>query len=271
MAVGNTQPALAQVRRVRSSGRAWTVAEKSQTQEIIRACQARGMTLTEAFKEVSRALPHRSPAAVAMLYYNVLRRREPHPTTGDAAPTPAAGNGSRNPASGPAPSRSPQPFIFDPEVIEAFEGLPEYIARIHHRLDQVEAQLAANRLPMVQPDQLAAWLREWAERMDAWARLEAELAGTRDHLAQAQAEQATLRARLQASDRRIAELQQAYNEARDLYELFTNMASISQIMSLGDFKQRLKTTLDRWGTVVTAELEPAPQPVRVQPPGPAPG
>jgi hypothetical protein len=36
--------------------------------------------------------------------------------------------------------------------------------------------------------------------------------------------------------------------------MFTNMASISQIMSLGDFKQQMKTTLDKWGNVLDITL-----------------
>ena len=37
--------------------------------------------------------------------------------------------------------------------------------------------------------------------------------------------------------------------------MFTNMASISQIMSLGDFKQQMKTTLDKWGNVLDITFE----------------
>ena len=37
--------------------------------------------------------------------------------------------------------------------------------------------------------------------------------------------------------------------------MFTNMASISQIMSLGDFKQQMKTTLDKWGNVLNVSFE----------------
>ena len=40
------------------------------------------------------------------------------------------------------------------------------------------------------------------------------------------------------------------NVALGIYDMFTNMASISQIMSLGDFKQQMKTTLDKWGNVL---------------------
>jgi hypothetical protein len=34
---------------------------------------------------------------------------------------------------------------------------------------------------------------------------------------------------------------------------FVNMASISQIMGLGDFKEQMKTTIDKWGNVLKIE------------------
>lgn len=48
----------------------------------------------------------------------------------------------------------------------------------------------------------------------------------------------------------LRKLREAYDDALGIYDMFTNMASISQIMSLGDFKQQMKTTLDKWGNVL---------------------
>ena len=48
----------------------------------------------------------------------------------------------------------------------------------------------------------------------------------------------------------LKQLKEAYDDALGIYDMFTNMASISQIMSLGDFKQQMKTTLDKWGNVL---------------------
>ena len=36
--------------------------------------QGRGLPLTEAFRRSAKLLPHRSEAAIGMLYYNVLRK-----------------------------------------------------------------------------------------------------------------------------------------------------------------------------------------------------
>ena len=52
----------------------------------------------------------------------------------------------------------------------------------------------------------------------------------------------------------LHKLRDAYNDALGIYDMFTNMASISQIMSLGDFKQQMKTTLDKWGNVLDITL-----------------
>ncbi len=55
----------------------------------------------------------------------------------------------------------------------------------------------------------------------------------------------------------LSKLQQAYEDAVGIYDMFTNMASISQIMSLGDFKQQMKTTIDKWGNVLKISFERA--------------
>jgi len=57
----------------------------------------------------------------------------------------------------------------------------------------------------------------------------------------------------------LQKMQKAYDDALGIYDMFTNMASISQIMSLGDFKQQMKTTLDKWGNVLNVSFERANQ------------
>ncbi len=231
-------------RRVTSSRKSWTPAEKEQAQRIIAECQRSGIPLSEAFRKVSQALPQRSPTAVAMLYYNVLRRQRTDGHSAQASPDPA---GRREAGVSP-------PLTISPDLLEAFEGLPEYIARLHRRLDELEQRLAempAPSLPALahRAQQVASVLERAARADEALREAEAReqaLASTNEALSR----------RLQAMQQRLAELEAAYQEARDLYEMFTGMASISQIMSLGDFKQRMKTTLDRWGNVLKVEFEP---------------
>ena len=53
----------------------------------------------------------------------------------------------------------------------------------------------------------------------------------------------------------LAEMKKQYEDAELLFNMFTNMASISQIMGLGDFKQQMRTQLDKWGNVVKISFE----------------
>ena len=66
---------------------------------------------------------------------------------------------------------------------------------------------------------------------------------------------------LEHANKRLAEnldkSVQQFKEAQEVFEMFTNMASISQIMSLGDFKQQMVTIFDRWGNVVDTKFVPA--------------
>lgn len=242
--------------RSKSSRKAWTSAEKQEVRRIIAECQDHGLPLSEAFRKVAQALPHRSPTAVAMLYYNVLRRERRNGRPADAPPA------------APATAR---PLQVTGDLVEAFEGLPEYIARLHRRLDEMDARLAAT--PEASLGSLARWFGAVASALEQAAQLEARLGqieAERQVLARANEQ---LRQQLDAMRRRLDEVEAAYREARDLYEMFTSMASISQIMSLGDFKQRMKTTLDRWGNVLKVEFEPlhpAPPAQAARPPAPAP-
>ncbi|HEY8425272.1 MAG TPA: hypothetical protein VIK73_04565 [Limnochordales bacterium] len=243
-------------RRVSSSRKSWTPAEKEQARLIIAECQRSGLPLSEAFRRVSQALPQRSPTAVAMLYYNVLRRE---PTDGQSAQTPAAPPAHRD--AGASPS-----LAIPPDLLEAFEGLPEYIARLHRRLDELEARLS--QLPSPSLPALARWAHQVASALERAARSDEALREAEARQQALASANEALSRRLHAMQERLHEIEAAYQEAKDLYEMFTGMASISQIMSLGDFKQRMKTTLDRWGNVLKVEFEPlnAPPHAAAQPP-----
>lgn len=250
-------PRPAGARRLKSSRKAWTSAEKQEVRRIIAECQDHGLPLSEAFRKVAQTLPHRSPTAVAMLYYNVLRRERKNGRPTDAPP------------SAPATAR---PLQVTGDLVEAFEGLPEYIARLHRRLDEMDARLAA--MPEPSLGSLAQWFGAVASALEQAARLEARLGQVEAEREALVRTNERLRQQLDAVRRRLDEVEAAYREARDLYEMFTSMASISQIMSLGDFKQRMKTTLDRWGNVLKVEFEPlhpaSPLAQAAPPPSPAP-
>lgn len=52
---------------------------------------------------------------------------------------------------------------------------------------------------------------------------------------------------------RLRHIEEQYENAQGLFNTFVNMASISQIMGLGDFKEQMKTTIDKWGNVLKIE------------------
>lgn len=53
---------------------------------------------------------------------------------------------------------------------------------------------------------------------------------------------------------RLVHIEEQYENAQGLFNTFVNMASISQIMGLGDFKEQMKTTIDKWGNVLKTEV-----------------
>jgi hypothetical protein len=52
---------------------------------------------------------------------------------------------------------------------------------------------------------------------------------------------------------RLRHIEEQYENAQGLFNTFVSMASISQIMGLGDFKEQMKTTIDKWGNVLKIE------------------
>lgn len=210
----------------RSASRIWTEEEKDIVWEQVMQAKANDLPLTEAFRQVAKILPHRSEAAVGMLYYNVLRKEREEP----AVPKPAS----------PA---KPRELKLDPELIAAFQGLPEYIQQVDQRIQRLEAAVAQ---PSV--SSIVKGLGALVEAYEAATTQKDAVAQLEKTIAELKAENARLREALER-------LQQSYEDAVAVYEMFTNMASISQIMSLGDFKQQMKTTLDKWGNVLEITFE----------------
>src|SRR5690554_2025843 len=197
--------------------RIWTEEEKDVVWE--QACQAKANNepLTGAFRKAAKLLPHRSEAAIGMLYYNVLRKEREEP--------------EKKPA--------PQPeFKVDKRLLEAFQGLPEYMQELNRKIISLE-----ERIQNPDPDAIVRALLRLAQRESERDRYKGELEELQAKLQELQEENGQLHASLE-------KLNQAYHDAQGIYDMFTNMASISQIMSLGDFKQQMKTTLDKWGNVL---------------------
>ncbi len=204
--------------KVSTPVRNWTEEEKDVVWEQAVKAKADGLPLTEAFRRCAKLLPHRSEAAIGMLYYNVLRKERDEPQ----APT----------------RKTRSEFTVDPTLLEAFQGLPEYMQELNNKMRSLEkrvqnpdplallrslGQIAGN---MGDEEQHAAEIKELQEEIEALKRENEKL------------------------EEDLRKLKEAYDDALGIYDMFTNMASISQIMSLGDFKQQMKTTLDKWGNVL---------------------
>lgn len=205
----------------RGTVRNWTEAERDLVWEQAIQAKEENLPLTEAFRRVARLLPHRSEAAVGMLYYNVLRKEREEPIV----------------AKKPQVMATPE-FKVDTRLLEAFQGLPEYMQELNQRIKNLEHRLE-------HPDPLAI--------LTALAQLATGQGTNEDYAAQLESLQAENQALQQANhalQEDLRKLKLAYDDALGIYDMFTNMASISQIMSLGDFKQQMKTTLDKWGNVL---------------------
>ncbi len=201
--------------------RIWTEEEKDVVWE--QACQAKenNQPLTGAFRKAAKILPHRSEAAIGMLYYNVLRKEREEPEVKPAA----------------RPDAQPE-FKVDKRLLEAFQGLPEYMHDLNKKMKRFE-----ERLQNPDPGAILAALGSLAHR-------DVEQEDYKARLQKLQEENQALRETNDKLQEDLEKLKQSYDDALGIYDMFTNMASISQIMSLGDFKQQMKTTLDKWGNVL---------------------
>ncbi|NLL49548.1 MAG: hypothetical protein GX249_13320 [Firmicutes bacterium] len=202
--------------------RNWTEEEKDLVWRQATEAKADGLPLTEAFRRCAKLLPHRSEAAIGMLYYNVLRKERDEPTV--------------------TVQKARNEFVVDPRLLEAFQGLPEYMQELHKKLCALEEKVK-------QPDpiailkalgQMALALNDEDEQTARVKELEEENEALKERSLELEAD--------------LKKLKEAYSDALGIYDMFTNMASISQIMSLGDFKQQMKTTLDKWGNVLDITL-----------------
>ena len=198
--------------------RNWTEEEKDVVWEQAVKAKADGLPLTEAFRRCAKLLPHRSEAAIGMLYYNVLRKERDEPQ----APT----------------RKTRSEFTVDPTLLEAFQGLPEYMQELNNKMRSLEKRVQ-------NPDPLAL--------LRSLGQIAGNMGDEEQHAAEIKELQEEIEA-LKRENEKLEEdlkrLKDAYDDALGIYDMFTNMASISQIMSLGDFKQQMKTTLDKWGNVL---------------------
>lgn len=201
----------------KTPARIWTEEEKDVVWEQTCRAKENSQPLTGAFRKAAKILPHRSEAAIGMLYYNVLRKEREEPEA--------------------KPAAQPE-FKVDKRLLEAFQGLPEYMHELHRKMKRFE-----ERLQNPDPAAILTALASLAAR-------DGEQEAYKLELQTLQEENKALREENDQLQQDLEKLKQSYDDALGIYDMFTNMASISQIMSLGDFKQQMKTTLDKWGNVL---------------------
>ncbi len=223
-----------------SSGRNWSAQEKNLVWEQVCLAKQDGIPLTECFRQVSKLLPHRSEAAVGMLYYNVLRKEH----TEDEGPVATEKKEPQAQTKKLTP-KAKRDFRLDTDLVEAFQGLPEYMAQLHKRLDNLENQIKAPSTKSI--------VNSLVELANGYQ----ENTSTQGEAKQLEEVILELKEENRLLTEKITKLEQSYDDALGIYDMFTNMASISQIMSLGDFKQQMKTTLDKWGNVLNVSFERA--------------
>ena len=168
-----------------------------------------------------------------MLYYNVLRKEREEPEIVKTAPPKPESQGKG----------AAREFRIDPDLIQAFQGLPEYIHQVNQRIEKLEQRIDEPSVKGI----IQAMNQLAKNHMDN-EELQRELSELRLRNEVLEKENATLHTDLE-------KIKQAYDDAVGIYDMFTNMASISQIMSLGDFKQQMKTTLDKWGNVLDIKFQ----------------
>lgn len=207
----------------KSAVRNWSDEEKDVVWEQALKAKNENLPLTEAFRRSAKLLPHRSEAACGMLYYNVLRKEREEPSL---------------PAKKSPTSRVSQEFSVDPRLLEAFQGLPEYMQELAEKIEGLEERL-------LEPDPLTI-LKALAQLVKSHHSQSGEL----ELIQTLKDENQDLQRANKKLEEDLKTLREAYDDALGIYDMFTNMASISQIMSLGDFKQQMKTTLDKWGNVL---------------------
>ena len=132
---------------------------------------------------------------------------------------------------------------YNPEVIQAFEGLPEYIRTLENEI----AELKRNK-GHFNFFSFAKEMWEMAQRMEQVGQVEEKIAGQEKRIQE-------LEERIKDREEKIESMKQDYKDACEWFNVFMNRSSVQQMMAMGDVKQRMKTTLDKWGNVLRVEFE----------------
>jgi hypothetical protein len=140
------------------------------------------------------------------------------------------------------------------EILEVLGQLPEAMAGIQSRLAELEKREVKPDVQSV-VDALITMADGYKERDELkkqiedirevhWATIEKFTNQVND-----------LKFEKLELEKNFGQLQDKMAEAEAVFDTFINMASVSQVLSLGDFKCRMKSVIDRWGNVIKVDFE----------------
>jgi len=134
----------------------------------------------------------------------------------------------------------------DPAIVEALELLPGLIHDLSKRVETLENKEAAP--PEITPEMVAKAILGKPD-------IEKELSETKEALSNERSDLSNVRAENERLKFSLKQIKGQLDEAQELFKTFTEMATVSQIMSLGDFKTKMQSTIDKWGNVIGIQFE----------------
>ena len=230
----------------------WTAQQVDYLLSQVAQGEREGIPAKRVFEELENQpeVGGRRAQAIAQKYYNLLRARKTmsRPVDSESQPT-AIRKVTPNMDRLQRSKITADELVgleYDWEVLEAFEGLPDYVAELNAKIGDLERKL------------------EDGPRFD-FASFVGELVAMSDKLKQSQElerlilcqrqEIEALRAKLSEYEGKLSNIKQEYEDACGWFEVFMNSSSVKQMMSVGDIKRHMKTTLDKWGNVLQIEFE----------------
>jgi vacuolar-type H+-ATPase subunit I/STV1 len=227
----------------------WTDSEESYLLEKVKEGMEKGVTALDVLRllDGDKNLGGRGEEALSQKYYHLVRQ----------AKAPIEVKGCIGTVDKPAFSSDvlavAQKLVeleFDMDVLDAFEGLPEYIQDMNQRMEALKREVEQAKEVEMKFD-MGVFLGELGrlyEKVGHVSRLEAQ----RDGLI---AQVKELRNIVQEYEAKFLRIKGDYKEACAWFSVFMESSSIRQMMSMGEIKTNMKTTLDKWGTVLKVEFE----------------
>lgn len=219
----------------------WTEEQRRELFEMVEALRNDGgKSLDQIIKEVQRELyPDRSVFSVRSAYQRERRRR-------------ALGRASPSPTPLPALRRAEQSSQQQPQQTDLLDSLSR-LADAALRIDGVQIEAVMGGL---------ARLAELATRAAEADGMRVQINQLQEQLKDRDAQIAELKSRLEtylkelkAARRVIDSREQVLETANALLEEFASFQSVEKVARLAEFRNRLRTTLDQFGNVVSAVNE----------------